>query len=317
MIRRLLLLGLLFAGVMPGQASADCDVKPPTKDIFAYPSLMQAHIYLQDYEIRVFDSFPCEEPLFKDRSGLEILKAGKRVFAQTGYGFAIGYPLDQDQPPDSVRIKGGDDITGEGQPELLISEWTGGAHCCYSFSIFRLGNTFQKLPDISLFDADESSFVRRPGIKSLVLVTADYSAFAYFPTSFAGSPAGRVLLSFQSGKFRLDTSLMKADAPKSDEVTHCATLFKPSREWKTSQPMGMWYYATDLIYTGNAAQAWRFLDAAWGGPVSEKKKYLDDYQHRLKKSVYYPELMQLQKVPVSSAGQKIDWMKQCFEYMHG
>ena len=213
------------------------------------------------------------------------------------------------------------DITGEKIPELLISEWSGGAHCCYTFHLFRLGDAFSHIQDIPLLDADESAFVRRPGVKSLVLASFDFSAFAYFPKDFADSPAGRVFLSFQDGKFRPDARLMKANAPTDAEIAKCAGLFKPSLAWKqesnASQPMGMWYYATDLIYTGNAARAWKFLDAAWGGSAADKKKYLDDYRRRFRKSAYYQDLMRLQQASVSSAGQKIDWTKQCLAYVHG
>ena len=307
---------LLMLAVVPSAYSA-CDVKSPVQEIFAYPELMKTHVTLQDYEIRVFDSVSCDEAVFKDRSGLEILKDGKRVYGQTGYGYAVGYPLEQDQPPDSVKLKVGDDITGEGQPELLISEWTGGAHCCYSFAVFRLGVDFRKIQDIPLFDADESAFVRRPGVKSLVLNTYDYSAFAYFPTSFAGSPAGRVLLSFQEGRFRLDPSLMKAKAPAKGETDKCAALFRKSQDWKHGQPMGMWYYATDLIYTGNQTEASRFLKKSWGGSESDREKYLGEYQTRLSKSVYYPQLKLLQQMGAAASDQNIDWTKQCFEYLQG
>ncbi len=312
-MRWLLLLGFFAASA----AHADCGVTPPVNKIFDYPRLLKAHASFQNYEIRIFDSVSCEEPVFKDRSGLEILKGGQRVYGETGYGFAIGYPLDQDQPPDTVKLRVGDDISGQGQSELLVSTWSGGAHCCYSFEVISLGDPLRKLQSIPLFDADESAFVRRPGIKGLVLVTADYSDFAYFPTSFAGSPAGRVFLSFQDGRFRPDTSLMKAAAPKSGVTAKCAGLFRQSHEWKASQPLGMWYYATDLIYTGHADEAWSFLDAAWGGSKADKDKYMGDYKQRLTKSVYYPDLMLLQKAPLTDAGQKIDWERHCFDYMHG
>jgi hypothetical protein len=316
--RRFLLLLMLAAGLGAAPAAySACDVKSPAQEIFAHPELMKMHATFQDYEIRVFDSEDCDAAMFKDRSGLEILKAGKRVYAETGYGYAVGYPLEQDQPPDSVKLKVGDDITGEGQPELLVSEWTGGAHCCYSFAIFRLGTDFRKIQDISLFDADESAFVRRPGVKSLVLNTYDYSAFAYFPTSFAGSPAGRVLLSFQEGRFRLDQWLMKANAPAKGETDKCAALFRKSRDWKQGQSMGMWYYATDLIYTGNQAQALGFLKQSWGGSAADRDKYLGEYQARLTKSVYYPQLKLLQQMGSAASDQKIDWTKQCFEYLQG
>jgi hypothetical protein len=114
---------------------------------------------------------------------------------------------------------------------------------------------------------------------------------------------------------------MRADAPTDAGVTKCAALFSPSRDWKDTrgvgQPVGMWYYATDLIYTGNETAAWNFLDQAWGGDATDKKKYLDEYRSRLKKSVYYPDLELLQKARVSNAGQKIDWTKQCFAYLQG
>jgi len=310
-MRSVLLLLLLSATLAPGVALADCVT---VEQVFK--SIKPERTPFKDYEIRLYHQADCDDEPESRIAGLEILKAGKRVYVQTGYSFALGYPLDQDQPPDSVKPATGVDFTGTG-PGLLVSECSGGAHCCYTFHVFQLGDSFKALPAIPLLDADESAFVRRPDVKGLVLATADYSAFAYFPTDFAGSPAGRVFLSFRDGKFEPDMALMKAGAPKGDEVMRCAALFKPSREWKASQPMGMWYYATDLIYSGNAAQAWKFLDAAWGGSAADKNRYLDDYQRRLKKSAYYPELMQLQKVPLSNAGQKIDWTKQCFEYMHG
>ena len=302
----------LLAGILPWHlAAADC-----VSGDKLFKEVRAESVAFKDYEIRLYHQ-NCEAEPASRIAGVQILKAGKQVYVQTGYSFAIGYPLDQDQPPDSVKLTLGTDFTGEGVPGLSISEWSGGAHCCYTFHLFRLGETFSKIQDIPLLDADESAFVRRSNVKGLVLATADYSAFAYFPSSFAGSPAGRVFLSYQDGKFRPDAALMRSNAPAQTDVDKCAVLFKPSRDWKTDQPMGMWYYATDLIYTGNAVQAWSFLDKAWGGSAVDKKKYLGGYQQRLKKSVYHDDLMRLQEAPISAQSQKIDWFKQCFEYMHG
>jgi hypothetical protein len=312
-MRRLALLCLSIAALLPGYAAAaDCG-----KGDAIFKAIKAQSTSFKDYAIRLYAQPDCAAEPESRIAGLQILKAGKQVYVRTGYNFALGYPLEQDQPPDSIKPVVGMDYSGESVPELLISEWSGGAHCCYTFHLFRLGTEFSALPEIPLLDADESAFVRRPDMKGLVIATADYSAFAYFPSSFAGSPAGRVFLSFQDGKFKPDAVLMKAAPPKSDETAKCAALFKPSRDWQTTQPAGMWYYATDLIYTGNETDAWRFLDAAWGGSAADKKKYLDEYRSRLKKSVYYPELESLQKAPTSNAGQKIDWTKQCFEYLRG
>lgn len=310
---------LLWLVALPALGCPSCVV---TGDA-VFKELAPRTTTFHDYQIRLYTpDNPNTDGMTPDShfAGFEILKAGKRVYAQTGYSFAIGYFLAQDQSPDSVKPVVGMDFTGEGRPDLLVSEWSGGAHCCYTFHLFQLGEAFKKIQSIALRDADESSFVRRDGVKGLVLVSADYSAFAYFPFDFAGSPAGRVLLSFQSGSFKLDQAHMKANAPTADEIAHCARLFKKSHAWMDRdqpQPLGMWYYATDLVYTGNAASAWTFLDMAWGGSEGDKTRFIDDYRSRLKKSVYYKELTDLQKMTASAVNQKIDWTKQCFEYMHG
>lgn len=316
------LLGALFL-YLAAQSALACPSCVPVGDA-VFKELTPKTTTFHDYQIRLYlPDNPNTAGMTPDSrfAGFEILKSGERVYAQTGYSFAIGYFLSQDQSPDSVRVQVGDDLTGEGVPELLISEWSGGAHCCYTFHLFRLGPQFSHVQDISLRDADESAFVRRDGVKSLVLVTNDYSAFAYFPKDFADSPAGRVFLSFQGDRFKPDAHLMRADAPTDAEIAKCADLFRPSRDWKDTkgagQPLGMWYYVTDLIYTGNETDAWDFLDTAWGGSAVDKKKYLDEYRERLRKSVYYPELESLQKVPVSISSQKIDWTKQCFAYLRG
>lgn len=285
--------------------------------LFHHPELKTESTAFQDYEIRLYADSRCEAEPETPKAGFEIWKADRRVASGTGYSFAVGYALQADQPPDSVKLKVGDDLTGEGIPDLLISEWSGGAHCCYSFHLFQLGSEFRKIQSLPLFDADESAFVRRPGVKGPVLASSDYSAFAYFPADFAGSPAGRVFLSYQQGRFRLNTTLMRATAPKPGEIGRCAALFKRSRDWKTAQPMGMWYYATDLIYTGHESEALVFLKESWGGAIADRDKYLGDYQRRLKKSVYYADLSLLQSIGPSATDQKIDWTKQCFEYLRG
>ncbi|MGE5625032.1 MAG: hypothetical protein ACM3ZT_05740 [Bacillota bacterium] len=315
MKRFALLLILLAGGTLSPTAFAGC-----ATGAAVFSQVQPQLTAFRDYQIRLYNQQDCDNEPDSPIGAVEILKAGKQIYAQSGYSFALGYPLDQDQPPDSVKPVVGMDFTGEGQPELLISEWSGGAHCCYTFHLFRLGQDFRKVQSIPLRDADESAFVRREGHKGLVLVSTDYSAFAYFPFDFAGSPAGRMFLSFQGGRFKLDTALMKANAPKPEDLAECARLFKKSRDWRNKdqpQPLGLWYYATDLIYTGNADAAWKFLEAAWGGSTKDKAGYIGDYKARLRKSAYYPELMDLQKTPASGENQQIDWTKQCFEYMHG
>ncbi|HEY3847733.1 MAG TPA: hypothetical protein VGL95_11525 [Acetobacteraceae bacterium] len=172
MLRALFCLSL-FALLPHPAAAADC----ATGEAVFKTATAQSTRF-KDYEIRLYAQTDCQAQPESRIAGLQIWKAGKQVYMQTGYSFALGYPLEQDQPPDSIKPAPGMDFSGEGVPELLISEWSGGAHCCYTFHLFRLGENFSKIQDIPLLDADESAFVRRPDIKGFVITTADYSAFA-------------------------------------------------------------------------------------------------------------------------------------------
>lgn len=317
MSRRLVVPLLMVVGLCTSQAAfARC---PTAADLFFSPALVTASTSFKDYAVRLYSNKACQKDVAKTVAGVEIRKADKRVYKRVGRGFALGYYLEQDQPPDSVTMSVGTDITGEGQPELLVSEWSDrNAHCCLTFHLFRLGERFKEIQSIPLYDADESAFVRRDGVKSLVLNSYDYSAFAYFPFDFASSPAGHVLLSFQDGHFKLDLEHMKANAPTQEELDRCAARFKASTAWGDKihpLPMGLWYYATDLIYSGNAQAAWGLLDKGWGGSKKSELKYVGEYRRRFAKSVYYPQLLALQASAAAPANQKIDWDVQCRQYL--
>src|SRR5579859_4434931 len=150
---------LLSAVLAPRFALADCVTGEQV-----FKKVKAESTRFKDYEIRLYYQADCNNEPESHIAAVAISKAGKRVYVQTGYSFALGYPLDQDQPPDSVRPAVGMDFTGLG-PGLLVSEWSGGAHCCYTFHIFQLGESFKALPAIPLLDADESAFVRRPDVK--------------------------------------------------------------------------------------------------------------------------------------------------------
>ena len=78
---------------------------------------------------------------------MEILGSGKRVYSrhikQGESGWLI-LNLGDDKyelhlPPP------GKDINGDGIPDLVVEEFSGGAHCCSSYLIFSLGKEFKKL----------------------------------------------------------------------------------------------------------------------------------------------------------------------------
>jgi hypothetical protein len=117
-----------------------------------------------------------------------------------------------DNDPDKKLVEMGKDIAGNGQPDLVISEWTEGLHCCLKFDIFEIGSDFRKIGTIDEGSADAGPhFVigHGPGLE----VDAPDWTFAYWNTAFATSPAPGVILRYRNGRFRVATDEMRQAPP--------------------------------------------------------------------------------------------------------
>ena len=147
-------------------------------------------------------------------SYFEILKDDKPVYVQKakkkGEKFFIGTMYKDD--PDAGMVKMGMDITGDGQPDLVISEWLGGANCCLLFHIFEIGPTFKKLGTIDAEFGDSGPHFILPDKDSkatgLAIEIHDWT-FANWNTDFADSPAPKVVLRFSDNAYRIAPDLMR------------------------------------------------------------------------------------------------------------
>jgi len=127
-----------------------------------------------------------------------------------GGKFKIDTRLEEEDSPNALTEMG-KNITGNGIPNLVISEWTGGAHCCSNFYIFEIGARFRFLAKIEAGHGDMSHFANLDGDGNLEFVGADWT-FAYWRTSFAESPAPEIILRFAAGGYRLAEDLMRKPA---------------------------------------------------------------------------------------------------------
>lgn len=150
------------------------------------------------------------------------------------------------------------DVTGDGVPEHFVESYSGGAHCC---STFYVVNVALGEPAITRIDGSHSGCgvedVDRDGV--FEIVTADRS-FAYWKVSYVESPAPRVVLTMRGGRLTMKVSAMRAPAP-SDEALR--QLLQDAKE--TAMEGGtvvFWGQMLDLLYSDNAASAWRLLELA-------------------------------------------------------
>jgi hypothetical protein len=242
----------------------------------------------------------------------EILKNDKRVFLQKAKGksekFFIGTMYKDD--PDAGLIKMGMDITGTGQPDLVISEWLGGANCCLVFHIFEIGPTFKKLGTIDAEFGDSGPHFLHPDKDSkntgLGIQIHDWT-FANWHTDFADSPAPKIILRFSDNAYRVSPDLMRSPtltpsdlAARAAEVTNDPDTAKGG-EWPHARVSPqLWGTMLDLIYSGHADDAWKFLDSAWPPKVQGKDNFARDFRAQLAKSHYWPAVQTMNTAELSA-----------------
>lgn len=232
-------------------------------------------------------------------SYFEVLKDDQRVYVQKartkGEKFFIGTMYKDD--PDAALVKMGMDITGDKQPDLVISEFTGFANCCLVLHIFEIGPNFKKLGTIDGEFGDSGPHFLHPDKDSknsgLAVQIHDWT-FANWNTDFADSPAPKVMLQFSDGAYRIAPDLMRTPEPAASDLAARAAAV---RDYAPSAKGGTWHHAKvspqlwatmlDLIYSGHADDAWKFLDDAWPPKVQGKDVFARDFRAQLAKSTYW------------------------------
>lgn len=246
----------------------------------------------KDYTVRVYESDETVEGVF------EVLRRGRRVYSASGGRFGIDQLHHDDKTHILTRM--GRSITGDSQPNLVVAEWTGGAHCCSVFRIFEIGARFKLLDTVDAADSAEPAFRDLRGDGNLDLVMNDHT-FAYWNACFVASPAPEVILRYRDGKYALDLELMRKPAPttaalraQADELRH---EFEPdgyldgNDRWQA--PPALWGAMLDLIYTGHVDAAWQLCDEVWPADWPGKPVFQREFMEELATSPYFEDLMRL------------------------
>lgn len=229
----------------------------------------------------------------------EILQDGKTVYMQEGFRFRVGLvytdaefkEMGKNISNDLVAM--GKDITGKAVPNLVVSEWTGGAHCCFKFHIFEIGKRFKKIAILDAGDGDGAHFENTKGNQKLVFVASDWT-FAYWRTGFAQSPAPEVILVYQDNSYMLDFDLMRKPPPPEGVLMGAIKKIHENELWKEGEPPPeLWGHMLDLIYSGNADTAWKFFERAWLPSVPGKREFRQDFQARLRESPYWKQIKEM------------------------
>ena len=238
----------------------------------------------QEYLVRITN--------YENEGFFEILKNGLKVCSMheaSNFGFAKVHE------GKNYLLLMGTDVTGNGQPDLVISEWSLGTHCCYTFHLFEIGDRFRHIQSIDAGSSESARFLNLDGWPDLEFVTDDWT-FAYGPGDFADSPVPRVMLKYDGTSYVFARELMKQDPPGEDLMHAIAEGIRTMDDWLTGiPPAEIGQEMIDLIYSGNMAHALRLLDLAWPAEVGGKNDFLLDLTTMLKESPFYGEILSLNR----------------------
>lgn len=155
----------------------------------------------------------------------------------------------------------GEDLTGDGIPEVVVHQFSGGLHCCTRATVLTLGPTLVEVGSIDGGDGDvEFEDVDGDGIPELKV--GDWR-FAYWRDyAFADTPAPEILFRYRDGGYEVACDLMRDEPPTPTELA--ARARELTEGWAAGDPpVDLWGYAVELVYKGHADLAFRWLDESW------------------------------------------------------
>lgn len=293
-----LLLGLVWAAGCPsdsceaGREPNDAQAKSfgvPAEQ-FKPPGELQARQSCGEYTVRLYRDA-------EGNGGFEIRHDGKRVFTAYGFRFYIGTVADHERK--SMKTGMGRDITGNGVPDLVLTEWTGGAHCCFIFHLFELGERPRYVQSINARHTAGADFVNLDADRALEFSMVDWT-FAYWNECFADSPAPPLILKYRGGRYVVAAELMREPPPAGATLESLAAGIAAAPDWGAGGPdkpgrvpTRLWGAMLDLIYSGNMSAAEKLVDLAWGNSEVRKGEFLRSFGARLETSPYWSDIRKM------------------------
>ena len=256
---------------------------------------------LSSAQVRGFSvqSLEVRNPSAKDWSRkLRIQRQGDTLLEIPGFYFTIGAPVISNNVKKTIGL--GDDITGDGTPNLVIIEDFGGSGCMMTVYVFGLdaSNPGPGLwPIAVLHNCGRFEDVDGDGKYEFI---AGENTYAYEWTSGGDSPRPEVILRYIDGRYIVAIDLMRKPVPSHDQLIARLHSFagnnKPWSEqnWPT-RFSALLHVTLDLIYTGHEATAWEFFQEQWpdgDGPYT-KNAFAADLKQTIAQSPFAAEIRAL------------------------
>ena len=227
---------------------------------------------------------PFRENIFQIYKGEELVYQ-----SDTGYAYWLGKKDGLFYP--------GDDITGDGIPNLVVI-YNGGGNSSFNQScyIFSLGDQFhliQCLPEGNFVDINQDGkldcIAYEPG-------------FTFWHACHAGSPLPKLVYEYCGNDYLLAPALMYKPLPSKEEMEQSLSQMKDIFEYisserdfvwndkETNVPSFIWSYMLDLMFSGHPYEAYNFLDKIWPEGREDKSYFRYEFNKQLEEDTFWPAL---------------------------
>jgi hypothetical protein len=238
------------------------------------------------YEIRVWDGSDTGE------GRLEMSRGGEVVYAVTGERFELGGP-----GPSAGRVGLGEDVTGDGVPNLVVELWTGGTVCCVDYLVYELDGPEPEL--LGRVSAQTGGRFEDYNGDGAMEIRIHDGAFLGWNASVEQSPMPPVILQWDGLWYAPAPELMQAPAPSHEQLAGWQRRVEAGEEWdrpgEFTPPAQLWGVALDLMYTGHPDLGRAFLHSAWNDTVPGREAFIDSLQQRLQRSEHWPVIARAQR----------------------
>lgn len=235
-----------------------------------------------EYTFRHYTGPPYREDVF------QIYKKGELVYqSKVGYAYWLG--------EEEELFHSGDDITGDGIPNLVVM-YSGGGNSSFNQScyVFSLGDQFrliQCLPQGKFVDINQDGKLD---------CIAYQSGFTFWHACHAGSPLPQIVYEYCDNEYLLAPALMYQPLPEEKVINQaleevkrrCAKVKEAKWDdhcWHNEEvylDSSVWIYMLDLMFSGHPDEAYDFLDQVWPEGEKGKSSFIYDFEKRLNRTIW-------------------------------
>lgn len=227
-----------------------------------------------------------------DRGVLEIYRGKKLIYSEKEYGHYFYFGNHFDEKLSQVDPYSGNDINLNGIKDLVISHWTGGAHCCHYVYVFEMGKDLKKIADISAGSSGvELIDLNKDG--KLEIKFWDWP-IDYAFSSYAQSAQGETILEFKEGMYQLAPIYMVKPMLSDEELKISKKLILSKFDEKSPDlPYEFQKLMMDLSYSGNINEAMSLAQELWPKGRLGFEEFKIKFRKYLNESKYWREFMVL------------------------